>query len=308
MPAVETVELIESNPVVVEKPIAPKATPSVPAKPQTAVDTLVDQLAANRPVPAISQAELFAAFHGEIESVRPTWTYRLALVLVGIVMLLLPVVYVGIICLVAYGMYLHAVYDLWFFQISRAGGRAAILAFVGYAGVLFAGGIALLFMIKPLFARTVEIERRRSLTRDGEPLLFAFVDRICDSVGSLRPRRIDVDCQVNASAGFRRGLWSVVVGNDLVLTIGLSLVAGINVQQFAGILAHEFGHFSQGMGLQIEFSDSPDQLLVHPSRSTNATNGINGSRRAAKTSTAASPSSWGLPNCSSGPRARYFGC
>jgi len=30
------------------------------------------------------------------------------------------------------------------------------------------------------------------------------------------------------------------------LTIGLPLVAGLNLRQFAGVLAHEFGHFTQG--------------------------------------------------------------
>ncbi len=36
-------------------------------------------------------------------------------------------------------------------------------------------------------------------------------------------------------------------GNDLVLTIGLPLVAGLSAKEFAGILAHEFGHFTQGL-------------------------------------------------------------
>jgi Peptidase family M48 len=37
----------------------------------------------------------------------------------------------------------------------------------------------------------------------------------------------------------------------LVLRIGLPLVAGLNLRQFAGVLAHEFGHFSQGAGMRL---------------------------------------------------------
>jgi Zn-dependent protease with chaperone function len=202
----------------------------------------------------VTEDELLAAFQGDIERVRATWTYWLTLIAVGAVMVLLPVIYAGIICLVAYGMYLHAVYDVWFFRAVGARGLSAVIAgFILYLGVLLAGVLAVLFMIKPFFARSAQVERRRSLTPSGEPLLFAFVDRICDAVGSQRPRRIDVDCQVNAAASFRRGFWSMIVGGDMVLTIGLSLAAGMTIQQFGGVLAHEFGHFSQGVGMRMSY-------------------------------------------------------
>jgi hypothetical protein len=43
----------------------------------------------------------------------------------------------------------------------------------------------------------------------------------------------------------------MVFGGELVLTIGLPLAAGLNLKQFAGVLAHEFGHFSQGAGMRL---------------------------------------------------------
>ncbi len=84
-----------------------------------------------------------------------------------------------------------------------------------------------------------------------------FIDRLCDAVHAPRPRRIDVDCQVNASAGFRRGMLSMLLGRDPVLTIGLPFVAGMNARQFAGILAHEFGHFAQGGGIRLIYVIRP---------------------------------------------------
>src|SRR5262249_52685544 len=88
-----------------------------------------------------------------------------------------------------------------------------------------------------------------TLDPKAEPLLFAFVQKICALVGAPKPSRIDVDCQANASAGLRRGLWS----RDLVLTIGLPLVSGLDMRQFAGVLAHEFGHFAQGAGMRLSY-------------------------------------------------------
>jgi Zn-dependent protease with chaperone function len=66
------------------------------------------------------------------------------------------------------------------------------------------------------------------------------------------PRRIDLDCQINAAAGFRRGAASLFT-NDLVLTIGVPLVAGLTVREFAGVIAHEFGHFTQGFGMRLSY-------------------------------------------------------
>jgi len=42
-------------------------------------------------------------------------------------------------------------------------------------------------------------------------------------------------------------------GNDLTLTIGMPLVAGLPMQHFAGVLAHELGHFSQGGGMRLTY-------------------------------------------------------
>jgi Peptidase family M48 len=106
-------------------------------------------------------------------------------------------------------------------------------------------------MLKPFFARSVKFsETERELDPEREPLLFAFVDGVCSSVGSPRPVRVLVDCQVNAGARLEGGALSVI-GGELVLKIGLPLVAGLTLKQFAGVLAHEFGHFSQAAGMRL---------------------------------------------------------
>ncbi len=107
-------------------------------------------------------------------------------------------------------------------------------------------------MVKPLFAPRVRRGEACTLNRSHEPLVFAFVERVCQAVGAPVPRRIDVDCEVNASASFRRGLLSLF-GRDLVLTIGLPLVMGLSLRQLAGVLAHEFGHFTQGFAMRLTY-------------------------------------------------------
>ena len=127
------------------------------------------------------------------------------------------------------------------------------MALVVYVAPLVVGAIVIVFMFKPLFAPPAEEGRRRSITSQSDPLLFEFVQRICALVGAPIPRRIDIDCNINASAGFRRGWLSLLSGRDLVLTIGMPLAAGLTLQQLAGVLAHEFGHFSQRAGMRLTY-------------------------------------------------------
>ncbi|NUQ62512.1 MAG: M48 family metalloprotease [Pirellulales bacterium] len=194
--------------------------------------------------------QVLEAFEGPIKPVRVGLMYRLAALLVAVVMVLLPVAYAGLIALVGWLVYLHAVHDVAIVGAVR--GRGAIFALIVYLGPIVAGGILLVFMLKPFFAKPARRGRTRSLTATSDPLLFAFVERVCQSVGARRPKRIDVNCEVNASAGFRRGMLSML-GNDLVLTIGVPLAAGLNLNQFAGVLAHEFGHFTQGAGMRLTY-------------------------------------------------------
>ncbi len=190
--------------------------------------------------------QILGGFQGELQAVHLPDRYRLGIALVALVMVLLPVVYVALIGLVGYGTYFHAVHGPGLLKGGRSVGG------VMYFGPIVAGILAVFFMVKPLFARSARPTATRSLSRSKEPLLFAFVERVGAVVGAPRPRRIDVNCDVNAAASFRHGIWSMF-GTDLVLTIGLPLVAGLNLRQFAGVLAHEFGHFTQGAGMRLSY-------------------------------------------------------
>lgn len=179
--------------------------------------------------------------------------YQLGLGLVTLAMVLLPCVYVALTALAGYGVYYFATNyfaEVWEWNIR---GRYGLLVMVVCSCTpLLVGTIAVFFMVKPMFARRTKRMQPITLNPQHEPLFQAFVHRICAIVGAPPPREIRFDCQVNASAGFRRGFLSFF-GNDLVLTVGLPLMAGLSMRELAGVIAHEFGHFTQGAGMRLSY-------------------------------------------------------
>jgi Zn-dependent protease with chaperone function len=195
-----------------------------------------------------AEQELLGALARPIAPVRAGLAYRIGLLLGALVMLLLPLIYMALVGVVVYAVYWHTVHDISIFETGGAS-RGKLLA---YLGPILIGGILIVFMIKPLFARKRRKTHPLSLSRIEEPRLFAFVDRLCQVVGAPTPRRIDVDTAVNASASFEEGIVGFL-RRDLVLTIGLPLVAGLSLRQLTGVLAHEFGHFAQGTGMRLTY-------------------------------------------------------
>ena len=196
-----------------------------------------------------TSAEILTAFRGEIAPVRPSLMYALWLLIVAGFMVLLPCVYVAIIGLVIFALGYHAVYDATILQ--QAGrGWALKIALMAYIVPLICGAVVVAFLLKPLFAKPAKTPKRRAVDPRAEPLLYAFIDGVCTSVGAPRPERIEVDCSVNAAAGYAGGAFSIF-GRKPVLVIGLGLVCGLDLKQFAGVMAHELGHLSQGSGARL---------------------------------------------------------
>jgi Zn-dependent protease with chaperone function len=202
---------------------------------------------AEEPTPRELRSLVQDAIDGDIEPVRRTPGYVFGAACVAAAVLVLPVLYVGLILLVVVLLYWHATTNYEVFRVFRV-----YLAFIVYVGPLIVGVVLLVFMVKPLLARSPRARGGRLVRMDKEPVLAVFVEEIARAVHAPGPRRIEVDCEVNASAGFGRGLFSLF-GHNLNLTIGLPLVAGLTARQLAGVLAHEFGHFSQGAGMRLTY-------------------------------------------------------
>lgn len=197
-------------------------------------------------------AELLAAFTGTVPRTRVSLFYQAGLVLVTVMMIVLPLVYLAMIAAAGWGVWSYATHCSGLLSLGHGGARVYLAKLVVYFAPLFAGVVLVFFMIKPLFARLPPSAQPLAMNPALEPTLYAFIAKICDLVGAPMPRRIDLDCQLNAAASFRRGLRSLF-SNDLVLTIGLPLVAGLSLREFAGVVAHEFGHFTQGFGMRLSY-------------------------------------------------------
>jgi Zn-dependent protease with chaperone function len=193
--------------------------------------------------------EILAAFDGEIEPFRPSFMYSLWLLITAGFMVLLPLIYLALVGLVIFALGYHAIIHISIFQHLRGRGPGT-LALLLYVIPLICGIAIVAFMFKPFFAKPAKQPKRRTLDPEVEPLLFAFIDGICATVGAPRPDRIDVDCTVNAAAGFSGGSLSLATREPFV-EIGLGLVPGLDLKQFAGIMAHELGHLSQGSGARV---------------------------------------------------------
>src|SRR5215469_15938541 len=197
---------------------------------------------------------ILSAFQGPITRPKTSVLYHAGLLFVAGTMLLLPLVYIAMIGTVAYAVYYHAVHN-WH-PIMDAGdyntGHILIFKFLIYFTPLAAGSIVVFFMFKPILAGRPKGAQPLALNPASERLLYAFIEKVCDTVGAPSPKRIDLDCRLNASAGFRRGFFSMF-GNDLVLVLGLPLVANLTARELAGVVAHEFGHFTQGAGMRLHY-------------------------------------------------------
>jgi hypothetical protein len=180
-----------------------------------------------------------------VPPIRPTFVYRLALAGAAGTMLLMPFLYAALVGGAAWGLWLY-ISRVDFPSTSAEIGLALLPAWI-LPPVL--GLVVLICLIKPLFFKPKKQEGGLRLDPAQEPLVFELVGQICRALQAPVPKEIHVDCEVNASASFRRGLLSS--SDDMVLRIGLPLAEGLTLQQLTGVIAHEMGHFSQKAGLRL---------------------------------------------------------
>jgi len=180
--------------------------------------------------------------------------YRLGLAAVALAMLVLPVLYLALTGAVVWGVYLFGTkcvpgilgWDLRFSHFTL------LAMFVCIVTPIATGCAVAFFMIKPIFTRARRAPVGAVHNPAFEPQIGEFIEAVCRAVGAPAPCRIEFDCTADASAGYATG-WGGFLRNRMVLRLGLSLVATTSERELAGILAHEFGHFRQGMAMRLSF-------------------------------------------------------
>ena len=180
--------------------------------------------------------------------------YRIGLATVAAAMLLLPLLYIALVGVVGWSVYLFAIRCVpailqWDLRISYV---TLVAMFVCIVTPIATGCAIVFFMIKPVFARRRRAPVGAVHNPAFEPRIGELIEAVCQAVGAPAPARVEFDCSIGASAGFARG-WSGFMRNRMVLRLGLSLVATVSQRELAGVLAHEFGHFRQGIGMRMSF-------------------------------------------------------
>jgi Zn-dependent protease with chaperone function len=196
------------------------------------------------PAPPVSarRERILAAFDITIPANRVPTAYVALLGVLAVTLALLAAAFVGLLVFLGWLVVWHVASA----AISLPQGPY----FVFHLPMALLAGFLLLFLVKPLFFRGKGEEQKIvTLTPGEEPLLFEAVGRLCAAIGTKPPTLIEVDCNPNAAALFRGGGLRAVAGRNLVLRIGLPLAAAMPVRQFAGVLAHELGHFRQQHGM-----------------------------------------------------------
>jgi Zn-dependent protease with chaperone function len=205
------------------------------------------------PQEEITAAELSAALSGTLGRRRIPVFYHLGLLLVAVFMVLLPLVYLAFAAFAAFCVYWYAVHAWRIIFTGFSGGLyGMVLKVIAYLGPLIGGVIAVFFLFKPLLAPRRKTAEPVELNPAQHPRLYQFVAHLSDLLRVAMPKRIYLECNLNAGAGLRRG-WMSLLGNDLVLTLGLPMVAGLNTRQLAAIIAHELGHCTQAFAMRLTF-------------------------------------------------------
>ena len=200
--------------------------------------------------PADLLRSLFAGFNGSVPRRGPGPGYRLALVVTAVGILLLMVTFLATIVAGGFGLYWYATTIVpTAFQLR---GRAATLLLAVHATVLLAWGGLLVSTLLPVFHRRGQGVPGQLVPPSEATVLYSFVARIAEALGAPAPREIRFTLDANASASYLGGLRGLRRG-DLVLTLGAPLLAGLDITQLAGVIAHELGHFSQRGGTLVRY-------------------------------------------------------
>jgi Zn-dependent protease with chaperone function len=179
------------------------------------------------------------------------------LLLVTLLCVALPAMYMGLTGGIAFG---------WFWYLTHIHEhlpRNAQLVVLMYAVPGFVGAVLVLFLIRPLFVARPRPREALKLDPEAEADFVSGVHALCRAIGVSPPIEIRLSWDANASVQFRTRWLSLFSGHK-VLTIGLSLVGGMSARQFVGVLAHEFGHFAQRLGMICSFTvNSINAWLEH---------------------------------------------
>ncbi len=207
--------------------------------------------------------EIEAAFAKPIEPPEVSPFYVLGLCLAAASAVGIGLLYLGVVVGIVGSVLYHALHDVTDSAGAWGGMKAAARFSISYYLVLGLGLVLSAIFIKPMIAPPMDRELGPSFQPQEQPELFTLIRCIADALGVPVPQRVDFDTSVNASVGFRSGWRSLFSKGDLVLNLGLPLVASMSVRDLGGLIAHELGHCRQGFAMRLYYVNLMVQVWFH---------------------------------------------
>ncbi len=199
-------------------------------------------------IETIDQYDYSEIFAGKCPKSTLSFGYRVGLVLNLLLTFILPLIYLSLVALIVYGLYMYFTVLLPQTVEVTQGVYYQIILKISPPLI---GFLLLAFLSKPLFASYRE-RPKLLLKRSENPQFFDLVEGIANYVGCNKPALIYINNDANASASFYKGINGFFNGK-MVLTLGMPLVNGMSSQQLSGVIAHEFGHFTQRGAMRASF-------------------------------------------------------
>ena len=247
----EQAQALINKPLVIKADLDnPKALQYVEVFSNAGLKVKIESYADARPAPSSPQDEAYAllekTFSQPIAATAISREYQKSMVVALLSAVIAPAIYGALVAAVvmALSWYVFSGHGELF---GTLGDRAHHIRPTTWIVFLLIptvfGGILLLFLLYPLWPRG-KAPSPYILDRKKNPKFYKLAEQMAHAIGVPMPEFIELIPDVNAAAGPVKGMLSLVQGR-LRLVIGLSLVSGCTVQELVGIIAHEYGHFSQ---------------------------------------------------------------
>lgn len=107
---------------------------------------------------------------------------------------------------------------------------------------VFIDAIVLMFLLKPFLFRAAPADSGRDqiISRDDEPLLYEFIEKLCLRINAPAPDTIVLSLDANVGVCMKS-----LINGKMELTLGLPLLSVFPLRILIAVLAHDLGHFRQ---------------------------------------------------------------
>ncbi|WP_207423028.1 M48 family metallopeptidase [Desertivirga brevis] len=114
-------------------------------------------------------------------------------------------------------------------------------------GAVVMGVMLIVFMLKALILKKTDpVPTVGEVTPETEPVFYEFIKRVCDETRAPFPKKIYLVEDVNAFVSYDSTFLSLLFPARKNLYVGLGLINSSTISELKAVIAHEFGHFSQG--------------------------------------------------------------